>query len=59
MALSCALFPGIGASGAQIDPVVRMMPYGNASALQIGPYIRNRRHNVSPHEPRAQTDRPA
>jgi hypothetical protein len=27
------------------------MLYGNASALQIGLYIWNRRHNVSPHEP--------
>ncbi|MFD7527474.1 glycosyltransferase family 2 protein [Streptomyces sp. NPDC059849] len=50
-ALSCALFLGIGASGLQIDPVVWMMLYGNASALQIGLYIWNRRHNVSPHEP--------
>jgi hypothetical protein len=27
------------------------MLYGNASALQIGLYVWNRRHNVSPHEP--------
>ncbi|MET8436616.1 cellulose synthase catalytic subunit [Streptomyces sp900116325] len=50
-ALSCALFLGMGASGVQIDPVVWMMLYGNASALQVGLYIWNRRHNVSPHEP--------
>ncbi|MEV6164738.1 cellulose synthase catalytic subunit [Streptomyces sp. NPDC052052] len=50
-ALSCALFLGIGASGVQIDPIVWMMLYGNASALQIGLYLWNRRHNVSPHEP--------
>ncbi|WP_326697669.1 cellulose synthase catalytic subunit [Streptomyces sp. NBC_01754] len=50
-ALSCALFLGTGASGVQIDPVVWMMLYGNASALQIGLYVFNRRHNVSPHEP--------
>ncbi|GAA4918298.1 cellulose synthase catalytic subunit [Streptomyces coeruleoprunus] len=50
-ALSCALFLGMGASGVQIDPVIWMMLYGNASALQIGLYIWNRRHNVSPHEP--------
>ncbi|TJZ55975.1 glycosyltransferase [Streptomyces piniterrae] len=50
-ALSCALFLGLGASGVQIDPSVWMMLYGNASALQIGLYIWNRRHNVSPHEP--------
>ncbi|WP_188278252.1 glycosyltransferase family 2 protein [Streptomyces sp. CBMA152] len=50
-ALSCTLFLGLGASGVQIDPVIWMMLYGNASALQIGLYIWNRRHNVSPHEP--------
>ncbi|MEV6317980.1 cellulose synthase catalytic subunit [Streptomyces sp. NPDC051776] len=50
-ALSCALFLGFGASGVQIDPAMWMMLYGNASALQIGLYIWNRRHNVSPHEP--------
>ncbi|MEU5030399.1 glycosyltransferase family 2 protein [Streptomyces milbemycinicus] len=50
-ALSCALFLGFGASGLQIDPAIWMMLYGNASALQIGLYIWNRRHNVSPHEP--------
>ncbi|MBO0515417.1 glycosyltransferase family 2 protein [Streptomyces beijiangensis] len=50
-ALSCTLFLGMGASGVQIDPSVWMMLYGNASALQIGLYIWNRRHNVSPHEP--------
>ncbi|MET7637730.1 glycosyltransferase family 2 protein [Streptomyces sp. NPDC005438] len=50
-ALSCALFLGLGASGVQIDPTVWMMLYGNASALQVGLYVWNRRHNVSPHEP--------
>ncbi|PJE94086.1 glycosyl transferase [Streptomyces carminius] len=50
-ALSCALFLGLGASGVRIDPVIWMMLYGNASALQIGLYVWNRRHNVSPHEP--------
>ncbi|MFI2200711.1 glycosyltransferase family 2 protein [Streptomyces sp. NPDC020192] len=49
--LSCALFLGLGASGVNIDPTVWLMLYGNASALQIGLYIWNRRHNVSPHEP--------
>jgi hypothetical protein len=34
-----------------IDPTVWLMLYGNASALQIGLYVWNRRHNVSPHEP--------
>ncbi|MFI5798891.1 glycosyltransferase family 2 protein [Streptomyces sp. NPDC051677] len=50
-ALSCALFLGLGASGVNIDPAVWLMLYGNASALQIGLYLWNRRHNVSPHEP--------
>lgn len=50
-AISCALFLGLGASGVQIDPVIWMMLYGNASALQVGLYVWNRRHNVSPHEP--------
>ncbi|MFJ5152284.1 glycosyltransferase family 2 protein [Streptomyces sp. NPDC088353] len=50
-ALSCALFLGLGASGVNIDPTVWLMLYGNASALQIGLYVWNRRHNVSPHEP--------
>jgi hypothetical protein len=50
-ALSCALFLGLGASGVNIDPAIWLMLYGNASALQIGLYVWNRRHNVSPHEP--------
>ncbi|UZJ31242.1 glycosyltransferase family 2 protein [Streptomyces endophytica] len=50
-ALSCSLFLGWGASGVNIDPTVWLMLYGNASALQIGLYVWNRRHNVSPHEP--------
>jgi hypothetical protein len=50
-ALSCALFLGLGASGVNIDPTVWLMLYGNASALQVGLYVWNRRHNVSPHEP--------
>ena len=50
-AISCALFLGLGASGVNIDPTIWLMLYGNASALQIGLYVWNRRHNVSPHEP--------
>ncbi|GHF36574.1 glycosyl transferase [Streptomyces mashuensis] len=50
-ALSCALFLGLGASGIQIDSEIWMMLYSDAAALQIGLYIWNRRHNVSPHEP--------
>ncbi|WP_246143381.1 glycosyltransferase family 2 protein [Actinacidiphila oryziradicis] len=50
--LSCALFLGLGASGVHIDSQVWMMLYSDAAALQIGLYIWNRRHNVSPHEPK-------
>ncbi|MBL1083782.1 glycosyltransferase [Streptomyces actinomycinicus] len=50
-AASCLLFLGLGASGVNIDPTVWLMLYGNASSLQIGLYVWNRRHNVSPHEP--------
>ncbi|MGK5642672.1 glycosyltransferase family 2 protein, partial [Streptomyces sp. URMC 126] len=50
-ALSCTLFLGLGAAGIQIDSQVWMMLYSDAAALQIGLYIWNRRHNVSPHEP--------
>ncbi|MDX6332215.1 MAG: hypothetical protein QOI83_4598, partial [Streptomycetaceae bacterium] len=49
--LSCALFLGFGASGIQINSQVWMMLYTDAAALQIGLYVWNRRHNVSPHEP--------
>ena len=49
--LSCVLFLGFGASGIQISSEVWMMLYSDAAALQIGLYIWNRRHNVSPHEP--------
>ncbi|MFC4516182.1 glycosyltransferase [Streptomyces ehimensis] len=50
-ALSCALFLGLGASGISINSEIWMMLYSDAAALQIGLYIWNRRHNVSPHEP--------
>jgi hypothetical protein len=49
--VSCALFLGLGASGIEIDSSVWMMLYSDAAALQIGLYLWNRRHNVSPHEP--------
>ncbi|MGO4751564.1 glycosyl transferase, partial [Streptomyces sp. 2MCAF27] len=50
-ALSCALFLVLGASGIHIPAEMWMMLYSDAAALQIGLYIWNRRHNVSPHEP--------
>ncbi|MCM2578232.1 glycosyltransferase family 2 protein [Streptomyces meridianus] len=49
--VSCVLFLGFGASGIQISSEVWMMLYSDAAALQIGLYVWNRRHNVSPHEP--------
>jgi cellulose synthase/poly-beta-1,6-N-acetylglucosamine synthase-like glycosyltransferase len=49
--LSCVLFLWFGASGTQVAASMWMMLYGDAAALQVGLYIWNRRHNVSPHEP--------
>ncbi|WP_165906310.1 cellulose synthase catalytic subunit [Streptomyces sp. Z26] len=50
--LSCVLFLWFGASGTQVAPSVWLMLYADAAALQIGIYVWNRRHNVSPHEPK-------
>ncbi|WP_340557884.1 glycosyltransferase family 2 protein [Streptomyces sp. GSL17-111] len=50
-ALSCSLFLWLGASGTQVSAAVWMMLYSDVAALQIGLYVWNRRHNVSPHEP--------
>ncbi|HET9381009.1 MAG TPA: cellulose synthase catalytic subunit [Streptomyces sp.] len=50
--LSCSLFLWFGASGTQVAASVWLMLYSDAAALQIGLYLWNRRHNVSPHEPR-------
>ncbi|MFG2870208.1 glycosyltransferase family 2 protein [Streptomyces sp. NPDC048338] len=49
--LSCVLFLWFGASGTQVSSAVWLMIYSDAVALQIGLYLWNRRHNVSPHEP--------
>ncbi|WP_267244476.1 cellulose synthase catalytic subunit [Streptomyces sp. PR69] len=49
--LSCCLFLWLGASGTQVSSSVWLMLYSDAAALQIGLYLWNRRHNVSPHEP--------
>ncbi|MEV0281554.1 cellulose synthase catalytic subunit [Streptomyces sp. NPDC050610] len=49
--VSCVLFLGLGASGIHIESQIWMMLYSDAAALQIGLYLWNRRHNVSPHEP--------
>ncbi|MEU1806386.1 glycosyltransferase family 2 protein [Streptomyces sp. NPDC019937] len=50
-ALSCTLFLMLGAAGLDIPAELWMMLYSDAAMLQIGLYIWNRRHNVSPHEP--------
>ena len=50
-ALSCTLFLWLGASGTQVAAAVWLMLYSDVAALQIGLYVWNRRHNVSPHEP--------
>ncbi|MPY60504.1 glycosyltransferase family 2 protein [Streptomyces spongiae] len=49
--LSCSLFLWFGASGTQVAASVWLMLYSDAAALQVGLYLWNRRHNVSPHEP--------
>ncbi|MET9884355.1 cellulose synthase catalytic subunit [Streptomyces sp. NPDC006430] len=50
-ALSCVLFLWLGASGTQVSSEVWLMLYTDTAALQVGLYLWNRRHNVSPHEP--------
>ncbi|WP_078863411.1 cellulose synthase catalytic subunit [Streptomyces sp. AcH 505] len=49
--LSSVLFLWLGASGTQVSSEVWLMLYSDAAALQVGLYLWNRRHNVSPHEP--------
>jgi hypothetical protein len=49
--LSSVLFLWFGASGTQVSSSVWLMLYSDAAALQVGLYMWNRRHNVSPHEP--------
>ncbi|MER5727036.1 cellulose synthase catalytic subunit [Streptomyces sp. NPDC002138] len=49
--LSCVLFLWFGASGTQVSSEVWLMLCTDAAALQVGLYLWNRRHNVSPHEP--------
>ncbi|MFP3987833.1 cellulose synthase catalytic subunit [Streptomyces sp. E11-3] len=49
--LSCSLFLWFGASGTQVSASIWLMLYSDAAALQVGLYLWNRRHNVSPHEP--------
>ncbi|MGH3659106.1 MAG: glycosyltransferase family 2 protein, partial [Micromonosporaceae bacterium] len=49
--ISCMLFLWLGTSGTTVSPSVWLMLYGDVAALQVGLYLWNRRHNVSPHEP--------
>lgn len=49
--LSCVLFLWFGASGIEVSSEVWLMLYTDTAALQVGLYLWNRRHNVSPHEP--------
>lgn len=50
-ALSCFLLVIVGIGSVDIDAGTWIMLYGNALAVQLGVYVWNRRHNVSPHEP--------
>jgi glycosyl transferase family 2 len=50
-ALGCVLYLTLGASGTQVAASAWLMLYSDVAALQIGLYVWNRRHNVSPHEP--------
>jgi hypothetical protein len=50
-ALGCVLYLTLGASGTQVTASAWLMLYSDVAALQIGLYVWNRRHNVSPHEP--------
>ncbi|MBB0232383.1 glycosyltransferase family 2 protein, partial [Streptomyces calidiresistens] len=50
-ATGCALYLVLGASGTQVPAAVWLMLYSDVAALQVGLYLWNRRHNVSPHEP--------
>ncbi|MDB1087656.1 cellulose synthase catalytic subunit [Streptomyces sp. ACA25] len=49
--LGCVLYLNLGASGTQVSAAVWLMLYSDVAALQVGLYLWNRRHNVSPHEP--------
>jgi cellulose synthase/poly-beta-1,6-N-acetylglucosamine synthase-like glycosyltransferase len=49
-ALNAILYFSMGAGGVVVPAHVWLMLYVDAAALQIGLYLYNRRHNVSPHE---------
>jgi cellulose synthase/poly-beta-1,6-N-acetylglucosamine synthase-like glycosyltransferase len=49
-ALNAILYFSMGAGGVVVPAHVWLMLYVDAAALQVGLYLYNRRHNVSPHE---------
>ncbi|WP_433828448.1 glycosyltransferase family 2 protein [Actinoplanes sp. CA-015351] len=49
-ALNAACFLLLGAKGVQVPQSVWLMLYVDAALFQVGLYLFNRRHNVSPHE---------
>ncbi|WP_344647933.1 glycosyltransferase family 2 protein [Cryptosporangium japonicum] len=49
-AATCALSVLLGTKGVQVPLQVWLMLYVDAAVLQVGLYLWNRRHNVSPHE---------
>ncbi|GIE28798.1 glycosyl transferase [Actinoplanes italicus] len=49
-ALNAACFLLLGAKGVQVPGEVWLMLYVDAALFQVGLYLFNRRHNVSPHE---------
>jgi cellulose synthase/poly-beta-1,6-N-acetylglucosamine synthase-like glycosyltransferase len=49
-AVNAILYFSMGAGGVVVPAHVWLMLYVDAAALQVGLYIYNRRHNVSPHE---------
>jgi cellulose synthase/poly-beta-1,6-N-acetylglucosamine synthase-like glycosyltransferase len=49
-AVNAILYFSMGAGGVVVPAHVWLMLYVDAAALQVGLYLYNRRHNVSPHE---------
>lgn len=49
-ALNGILYFTLGAGGVNVPAHLWLMLYADAAALQVGLYVYNRRHNVSPHE---------
>ncbi|MFC3736908.1 glycosyltransferase family 2 protein [Paractinoplanes deccanensis] len=49
-AVNATCYLVLGAKGVQVPPEVWLMLYVDAALFQVGLYVFNRRHNVSPHE---------